>query len=320
MQMIIAVDLLPKVDCSYNVNQLMPHGQMDIQDMKVQVVSQVIHGAQTIRVLQGDAIFVGILGGFIGKYIKHHMDIRKTKSDIIWAQMETPHEIKIADKSVKKKTTLSQSLSLVDLKIVTKLEQKIKLSIKPTTTLLLEGRLLNGVCPGIYSRLIEQGKTYSAKTVITTDEQGVLDVVLEQSPFGLMFTIPQLEKLGIDTSQVEGIVRQLSVYLDKGVRYIGVDLENQGGLLLSKNKSCYIEPVVDETNQWTRESSAAFLGAFTIGIDRKYEQEKIGKLCVATAFAFQQTRESGNYNKNAIDQLVNKVKVRELSKKMAKER
>lgn len=320
MQMIIAVDLLANVDCLYKVNELIPYSQVDIQDMHVRIVSQVIHGARTIRILQGEVVFTGILGGFIGKYIKHHMDIRKTKSDIIWAEIETPHEIKIVDKDMEKETTLSQSLNLVDLKIVTKLEQKIKLSIKPRTTLLLEGRLLNGVCPGIYSRLIEQGKTYSAKTVLTTDQQEVLDVVLEQAPFGLMFTIPQLEKLGVNTSRIEDIISQLSAYLDKGVRYIGVDLENQGGLLLSKNKLCYIEPIVDEKNQWTRESSAAFLGAFTIGIDRKYEQEKIGKLCVATAFAFQKSKEGGNYNKSVIDQFVNKVKVRELSKNLTKER
>lgn len=320
MQMIIAVDLLPKVESLYKVNQLIPYGQMDIQDMQVRIASDVIHGTQTIRTLQGDVVFTGILGGFIGKYIKHHMDIKKIRSDIIWVEMDTPHEIKIADEDIEKVTTLSQNLSLMEPKIVTKLEQKIKLSIKPTTTLLLEGRLLNGACPSIYSRLIEQGKTYSAKTIITTDQQGVLEAILEQAPFGLMFTITQLEKLGIDTSQVEGMVSQLRAYIDRGVRYIGVDLENQGGLLLSKNKSCYVEPIVDQTKRWIRESSAAFLGAFTIGIDRKYEQEKIAKLCVAAALAFQQTQESGNYNKNAIDQLFNKVKVRELFINLAKER
>ena len=100
MQMIIAVDLLANVDCLYKVNDLIPYSQVDIQDMHVRIVSQVIHGARTIRILQGEVVFTGILGGFIGKYIKHHMDIRKTKSDIIWAEIETPHEIKIVDKDM----------------------------------------------------------------------------------------------------------------------------------------------------------------------------------------------------------------------------
>ena len=318
--MIMAVDLLPRVEYVYNVNKLLPYEHMDVGEMQVQIISQVIHGAQAIRVLQGDVVFTGILGGFVGKYTKHHMDVKKIKSDIVWADIQTPHEIKIVDGETNLDTVIKKDLKLIDERIVAKLEQKIKESIKRTTTLLLEGRVLNGVCPGIYNRLIVEGKRYSTKTVVTTSEPEVLEAVLEHPPYGLMFTMSQLESLGIEITHVEGIVQQLRVYLDKGVHYIGVDLQNQGGLILSKNKFCYIEPTIDELSPWMDRSSAAFLGAFTIGIDRKYEQEKIAKLAVASSLAFQRSYGNMPYNKSTIDKLLTKVKVRELSKALSKER
>lgn len=320
MQMIIAVDLLPRVEYVYNVNKLMPYGHMDVGEMQVQIISQAIHGARTIRMLQGDVVFTGILGGFVGKYSKHYMDIKKIKSDILWAEIQTPHGIKIVDEEMDSDTVIQKDLKIVDERLVAKLEQKIKLSIKRTTTLLLEGRMLNGVCPQIYNRLIGEGKRYSVKTIVTTNQPTVLSAVLEQAPYGLMFTMNQLEALGMDPRHVEDIVQALRVYLDKGVHYIGVDLQNQGGLILSKNKFCYVEPIIDEVNLWSDRSSAAFLGAFAIGIDRMYEQEKIAKLAVASAFAFQISGENMPYNKSAIDKLLKKVKVRELSKTLPKVR
>ena len=312
--MIIAVDLLPRIQYSYNINSLIPYGKMEAETMEARVISQAIHGAKTIRVLQGEVVFTGILGGFVGKYAKHYMDIKKIKSDIIWAEMQTPHEIKMFDQETNQETAVQKDLKLLDERILWKAEQKIKLAIKPTTTLLLEGRILNGLCPQTYSRLIEEGKRYSAKTVITTNEPEVLSTLLGQVPYGLVFTMDQLDALGIDTDHIKSIVQRLREYIEMGVHYIGVDLKNQGGLVLSRNKFCYVEPTVDVASSWTDKSSAAFLGAFTLGIDRRYEQERIAKLAVATALAFQKSKENEPYNKSAVDKLLKKVRVRELSK------
>ncbi len=312
--MIRAIDLLAKVEILYYMNEMGMSKQMESDNMQVKIQSHIIKATETIGILQQDVTFAGILGGFVGRYIKHHMDTRKIKSDVIWAEIETPHQITMVPQDTGEKITLNKRTNDVDPRVLDKIEQTIKNSINPKTSLLIEGRISNGVCPSIYKRLIELGKHYSAKTVMTTNQHKVLDAVLPQAPYCLMFTMKQLKELGIEHVHVEEIVKQLQTYLNQGVHYVAVDLEDQGGLLLSKSKFCYIEPMINEVRQWTRESSAAFLGALTVGIDRKYEQERIAKLCVAAGFACQQKNIKGAYNKNTIDQLLNKVKVRELSK------
>jgi fructose-1-phosphate kinase PfkB-like protein len=108
------------------------------------------------------------------------------------------------------------------------------------------------------------------------------------------------------------MVTELLPYLRQGVHYIGVYLEEEGGLMLSKNKICFIEPPHGLNGQTTRASSGAFLGAFAIGINRKYEQEKFSKICLAAALAAQCEPDRPICSKKDIDLLAKKVKIKEM--------
>lgn len=310
--MITTFDILPSVEYIYNIDKMIPFTDMETKELNVKIISKSIYAAQIVKVLQGDPIFVGILGGFAGKYTKHHMDKSKVKSDIVWMDTETPHKISILDQDKSRPTSIIKNPYKINEKDIIKLEQKIKTHIKRTTTLVLEGECLEGVSYNIYTRLVEEAKKYNVKTIINTGEKEILDNIVDKVPYSFIFTIDELEKIGIDTDSIENIVGQLAPYLAKGVHYIGVDLQNKGGLLLSKNKLCYMEPTIESQNPYTPKCSAAFLGAFAVGVDRKYEQEKIAKLAMAASLGAQESL--GVYTKNSIDKLVKKVKVRELPK------
>ncbi len=47
-----------------------------------------------INILQEEPILISP-GGFVGKSIKHYLDKSKVKTDIIWTDSKTPHQIKI---------------------------------------------------------------------------------------------------------------------------------------------------------------------------------------------------------------------------------
>lgn len=310
--MITTFDILPSVEYVYNVDKIVPLGNMDAYDFRLNLLSKSIYAANTIKALQADPVFIGILGGVTGRYTKHHMDKSKIKSDIIWSELQTPHKIIVCDKDPNQQITITKQTGQISQIEIKKLEQKLRKYMDRTATLLVEGKLYDGISATMYRQLIEETKKYHIKTIISACDEEILSEVVgsrESVPYGIMFTTEQLHKMGIETTHIDELTSQLTKYLDQGVHYIAVDLQKQGGLLLSKNKFCYIEPLVEFVEPWTLASSAAFLGALAVGIDRKYEQEKIAKLVMASALAVQQYKEE--YSKNHIDQLFKKVKVRE---------
>ena len=55
--------------------------------------------------------------------------------------------------------------------------------------------------------------------------------------------------------------------------------------MLSKHKYCNVESPFLPLNKNNTAASGAFLGAFAIGINRKYELERFAKICLCAASA-----------------------------------
>lgn len=84
--------------------------------------------------------------------------------------------------------------------------------------------------------------------------------------------------------------------------------------MLSKHKYCLIEPPSGKIISSSRVTNGAFLGAFAVGLDRRYEQEKFAKFCLSASLAVNNLASHTTCNKKEIDTLFKKVKIREISR------
>ena len=310
--MIITVAPCPAVEYLYEVDTLNKNKDMEATHTKINILSKGIHSAEVIKILQDEAMAISLLGGFAGRYIKHHMDKVKIKSDIVWCDSETPHKMCITVPNKVDYYGVTRHNETLTEKDLLKIEQKLKNYYKNISTIVIAGYLPEQLDTAFYANLIKESKAHNIKVLLSTGQKVVFENALLQKPYAIMFTEEQLRSLGVDVTTIESILEVMKSYLHEGVHYIGLHLKDRGSFLISKSKVCAVEANISTHHEWTSASSGAFLGAFAIGINRKYEQEKIAKLTTATARAAKHTEDMPLCTKRDIDLLVKKVKVREL--------
>lgn len=311
--MIITVAPCPAVEYLYEVDILNKNKDMEATSTRINILSKGIHSAEVIKILQDEAMVLSLLGGFAGRYIKHHMDKSKLKSDIVWCDSETPHKMCIAASNKLDYYGVTRHNKALTEKDLTRLGQKLKNYYKNVSTMVIAGYLPQQFDSAFYSNIIKESKACNIKTVLSTGQKSVLENALKESPYTLMFTKEQLKSLEINSSSREQIIRAMQGYLNQGIHYVALHLKEEGIYLISKSKICYVETMATMPKEWTNASSGAFLGALAIGINRKYEQEKIAKLAAATACVAKHSENMPLCSKKDIDLLTKKVKVREIS-------
>jgi len=310
--MIITVAPFPSVEYIYDVDFLEPNCETSSNDVSLNILSKGIHSAQMIKVLQDEPMLIGMLGGAAGKYIKHCLDKSRIKADIIWTDAETPHKMKIQLNGSDTYYLLKSNQTYDFSKEISKLNQKLKTHIKKVSTLVLAGYMPRGINPAIYKEWIREGKLHNVKTLVCTGQEEVLEYAMQEMPYALMFTKHQLRELKIATDSKEEMIKALMPYIEQGVHYVGVYLKDEGALMLSKNKVCFIEPPMHIKMQSNTASSGAFLGTFAIGINRKYEQEKFSKMCLATSLVAKGNVDQPICSKKEVDLLAKKIKIKEI--------
>lgn len=283
--MIITLTPFPSIEYIYSVEEFEPKKLLTSKNVSLNILSKGVYSAQMIKVLQEEPILISSFGGFAGKSIKHYLDKAKVKTDVVWTDYETPHQVKIILQHTTDDYTLrSQEPFSLDKEFL-KLTYKLNNHIKKVSTLVLSGKMPTEQDPGIFQQWIKIAKAHNVKTIVSTGQTAVWEQLKLEKPYAILFTEDQLTSLGISIESYEAIAKELVGYLGNGLHYICVYLKNRGALILSSSKYCLVQSPFHLLNQNNTATSGAFLGALAIGINRKYEQEKIAKLCLAAALS-----------------------------------
>lgn len=311
-RLIITLTPFPSIEYIYHVEEFEPQKVLISDHVSLNILSKGIYSAQIMKVLQEEPILISSLGGFAGKSVKHYLDKSKVKSDINWTEHETPHQVKILLQNTINDYTITTKQSIMLEREFTKLNHKLNTHIKKVSTLVLSGNIPQERDAKIFSEWIKLGKSHNVKTLVSTGQKEVWSYLIVEKPYAILLTEKQLETLGFDTTNIEEIATKLKEYLGGGLHYIGVYLKNRGALILSKNKYCHVQSSCQLMNQGNTATSGAFLGAMAVSINRKYEQEKMAKLCLAAALSADDNVAHHICNKKDIDYRYKKTKVRQL--------
>lgn len=283
--LIITLTPFPSMEYIYCVEELRPNTKVPSKNVSLNILSKGVYSAQMMKVLQEEPMIISSFGGFAGKSIKYYLDKSKVKSDIVWTNYETPHQVRILLEKDLSDYTLQSFEAFAMENEINKLTYKLNQHIKKVSTLVLSGHLPMEQNPSIYKEWTQLAKRYNVKVVASTGQKNVWQALLTEKPYAILLTEEQLKTLLLPHENNEEIIQALSPLLGEGLHYICIYLKNRGALVLSKNKHCFVHSSFHLLNQNNTATSGAFLGALAIGINRKYEQEKIAKLCLAAALA-----------------------------------
>ncbi len=310
--MIIAITPFPSIEYIYEIQQLIPNCSLASKTVSLNILSKGIYCSQMIKVLQEEPMLLSSLGGFAGKSIKHYLDKSKVKSDVVWSDYETPHQVKIVLESSKDYYDLCSSEPILLDKELVKLSNKLKSHIKKVSTLIISGKLPKGQNPKIFEEWIHESKLHNVKTILSTGQKEVLAYALEEKPHTLMFTVEQLKQLDWYAPSYAEIIQNLVPLLGNGIHYICVYMKNEGALVLSKNKYCLVNSPIKLPNLNNTAASGAFLGALAVSINRQYEQEKMAKLSLCASLAANDNVNRVICSRKDIESKLKKTKVKQL--------
>ncbi len=308
--LIITVELNPIIHETYFVENFQLEKDNIIIEQTIEIQSAGVHAAKTIKILQGEPVVHGFLGELNGRYIKNELDRNKIKTSFVWIAAHTQVNTTIVDKTHTQVTNLVNQGIDIQQKEEMYLIKKIHQEMPNGRVMILGNNTPKGLSAAFYQDLIVEGKKQNIKSVLAAEEQQLL-YGLEAIPYAVKLNEKQLQQLNIHGETIEQWLPQLQQWIYKGIHYIALDLGERGAYLLSKNKSCYIEPPPLRFS-YNPLASHAFLGALAVGIERKYEQEKIAKLSLASSLSFMQQTQDQPMKKSDIDSIFKKVKVREI--------
>lgn len=311
-RLIITITPFPSIEYIYSVETFISKEILPSKNVSLNVLSKGVYSAQMMKVLQEEPILISNFGGFAGKSIKHYLDKAKVKSDIVWTNYETPHQVKILlDKSTDYYRLRSQEAFTMD-KELDKLSYKLKSHIKKVSTLVISGKLPLGQNEGIYREWIREAKLHNIKAIISIGQKDVWNQMIQEKPYAILLTEDQLRTLAFPTDTYEAITESLIPFLGEGLHFICVYLKNRGALVLSRHKYCLIESPFQLINKNNTATSGAFLGALAISINRKYEQEKLGKLCLAASLSANDNVMHKICTRKDVDTRYKKTKVKQI--------
>ena len=284
-RLIIAITPFPSIEYIYSVEAFTAREVLPSKNVSLNILSKGVYSAQMMKVLQEEPILISSFGGFAGKSIKHYLDKSKVKTDVVWTNYENPHQVKILVEQSQDYYSLRSEEALAMDKELDRLGYKLKSHLGKVSTLVISGQLPAMQKENRYGQWIKEAKAHNVKTVLSTGQKAVWDQILLEKPYAILLTEEQLITLGFQWDSNETLIKNLIPLLGQGLHFICVYLKNQEAFILSKHQYCHIESSYQPTHSRNAAASGAFLGALAIGVNRKYEQEKMGKLCLAAALS-----------------------------------
>ena len=311
-KLIITLAPFPSIEYIYRVETFKPGEVLTSKNVSLNILSKGVYSAQIMKVLQAEPVLISSFGGFAGKSIKHYLDKSKVKSDIVWTEDETPHQVKIIIQDQPEAYILRSQEHFTLEKEYIKLTHKLKSHINKVSTLVLSGKLPHQLASQMMTEWISLAKAQNVKTVISTGQKEVWDVLKENKPYAILLTEDQLRDLELAEDTIENTIRKLAFFLGEGLHYICIYLKNKGAFILTKNKYCYVQSPFHLLNLNNTATSGAFLGALAIAINRNYEQEKIAKFCLAAALSADDNAAHSISNRKDIEYGYKKTKVKQI--------
>lgn len=285
----------------------------NITDYKVEFNDGLIYAAKTIKTLQGETVMLGFLGGPGGRFMKNYLVKNKIKSDFTWLDKDIKTIHKILDSINGTETIMKNHGINVDNKLVRFLFQKYQNHLANISTVVFSGEIPNGLTENELKKIISLAKEKHKKVIINL-ENNIYVKMLECGITSVaILNKDSLSLMNIDIKDKEDMLKKCyQLLLDYRLKYMMIDLDEEGIYTLTKNKICFAHypEHVDEVKLTGLKDT--LVGSFALGLDRQYEQERLTKLVAAVGLAY---RSKSEICRKDIDYYHKRVKVLEIMSK-----
>lgn len=298
-----------KVKKKYYIEKLVLGEVHKYNSEKVNLNISGMYTTNIVKMLQSEIMVFSFIGGLYGKYIKNYLHKSKVKFGLIPTKSNTELQIVIADKENNKTVIKDKKMDVEDREYGLFIN-KISEWSKVANVNVINENFISNLDDKKYEEILRLLNKSNNKVIISlgynNEDYEKLDSLI---PYAIVVT-KYINSNFKNQTMIE-IINYYKEYVLKGIHYVVIDFGKRGCVIISKNKTCYIKPL-EIKDEYKREWSEGVLGAFCVGIEKKYEQEKIGKLMVGTIISGYSYLNNGYISKNDILRNKKKTMVEEI--------
>lgn len=313
--MLLTVTMNPSVDISYTLDELVLNDVNRTNMVSKTAGGKGLNVARVARLAGLDVTTTGILGGFLGGYIKKGLEADTIEHNFFEINQESRNCIAIIHEGnqtevLESGPTISEEESAQFLKhFETLLEEN------QFTLLTISGSLPTGMSSEVYKQMIRLANQVDLPVVLDASGANLSDV-LDDETLKLKAIKPNMDELStIEHKEVTQDMKVLQTLLE-GNRYarcewIVVSLGGDGSLI--KHRDQYYRVTVPKIKVVSPVGSGdATVAGFSMGILKELSNEEIMKTAMTTGVLNTLNRKTGYIDMNAFEEVYAQIVVEKL--------
>jgi 6-phosphofructokinase 2 len=309
-RLIYTVTLNPALDRSIEIEEFVYDDANRVRLEERYAGGKGIDASRVIKVLGGDSVALGFVGGFHGMELEQRLLRQGVKCDFVETRGETRTNILIFERKKKSHTSLNASGPDVNEVEVKELIEKIKKLDNPNYVI-VSGSIPGGIPKDIYKEIITIAKSKGAVTALDADGE-VMIRGIDATPFIIKPNLHEIARL-LDR-KVDGVsdaAQAAKEMKDRGIPIVIVSMGGDGAVLVSDGISLLGIPPKVEVDS-TVGAGDSFLAAFVLSHSRKMDIRECLRLGVAAGAAASMTPGTELARKEDVDDIIPRVTIEEI--------
>ena len=310
--MIATVTLNPSLDRIVSVDGFSLGSTLATSGARQVAGGKGINVARVIKVLGGEAIATGFLGGPTGELMETILREEGLKAEFVRIKGTTRSNLTILDPTSKTETHLMEPGPKVDKKELGQFKRKFKRIIAGSKFLALSGSLPLGVKQNFYAELVQLAKEEGVRTVLDSRGEALLEGI-KASPFMVKPNRRELEEIaGEKLHRRKDMIKVIRSLLDKGIEIVALSLGREGAVVASNERIWSVSPPEIKVVNSVGSGDALVTGliySFTKGAG----MEEAIRLGMACALSNALISGAGLCRKEAIEKFYPRIRISSLS-------
>lgn len=306
--MITTVTLNASIDKAYYMDQEIKNGEvMRVSKCINSAGGKGLNVARIIKLCQEDVLATGLVGGYNGSYLEALLKQDQIDFNFEHVQGETRSCINVLDPKYGSTEYLEPGCVISEEEEAQFIE-RFKQIVSDSDIVTISGSVPKGINKDIYQRLVTLVKELGKQVILDTSGD-LLKEGLKAKPTMVKPNQEEIEKL-FDTkiTSIDDVIVYAKKIYDLGIDNVVVSLGGDGALLVcSEGVFQGIPPKVDVVN--TVGCGDSMVGAFSVAMHRHYSKTETLKYAVAVATANAMSLNTGNFDHDVLEQLLNKIEI-----------
>lgn len=310
--MITTITLNASIDKAYYMDRAIENGTvMRVKSIRNSAGGKGLNVARVVRLCNEKVKASGLAGGYNGKYLENLLEKDGISNDFDHIQGETRSCINILDKQYGSTEYLEPGCPVTE-EEVGKFLERFPDIIGDSSVVTLSGSVPQGMEKDIYQKLISIVKSEGKEVILDTSGELLKKGILA-CPTMVKPNKDEMEMLfGTKIHGIEDVIANAKRIFHQGIPYVVVSLGGDGALMVCGEGVFQGKPPkVKVVN--TVGCGDSMVGALAVALHREEKPKEALRFAVAVATANAMSPNTGDFEPEICEKLINEVEIVELN-------